>query len=354
MRWCARWWRCCSWPAPSCCGGRAARAPRTRRPPPRHGRTPRSCGPRRSPSVCCSPPSGATSRSWPPPAWPPGTPSRCQCSWAPGRRCSSSPGWPPSWAASSPTGCRWCCCTGSPRCCSWCSPSSPPSRPSARWPADPHGGQGLKSPRRRADSCCEAGSLLRQNGEVMNAIKLDECQDVLVQTAGVIAAQRQFAQRLRQRTVPDPLTGLPVRSLLIDRLELALAASGPDTGRLAVLCCTLDGLTALGYRHGSEVADVARAEAAGRLVGAVRQGDVVARMGGQTFVLLCPGIHQVTDAEGIARRVATAFDEPLHPLPDLPHRVRLIAGVALSGRASTPESLIAAANEAMTSLRRAG
>ena len=185
----------------------------------------------------------------------------------------------------------------------------------------------------------------------MDTIRLEASQDVLVQSAAVIAAQRQFAQRLRQRTVPDPLTGLPVRSLLIDRLELALDAARSDTGLLGVLSCNLDGITALEDRHGRAVADAARAEAAGRLVTAVRQGDVVARISAQTFVLLCPGITDAADADGIARRITTAFDEPLHPLPDLDHRVRLSVGVALSGRASTPESLIAAANEAMTQVR---
>ena len=185
----------------------------------------------------------------------------------------------------------------------------------------------------------------------MDTIRLEESQDVLVQTAAVAAAQLQFAQRLRQRTVPDPLTGLPVRSLLVDRLELALAAAGPDTGRLAVVCCTLDGITALEGEHGSAVADAARAEAAGRLVTAVRQGDVVARISEQTFVLLCPGIHAVSDAQALAERVGTAFDEPLQPRPDIRHRLRLSAGVALSGRASTPESLIASANEVMTTVR---
>jgi len=185
----------------------------------------------------------------------------------------------------------------------------------------------------------------------MDTIRLEESQDVLVQTAAVIAAQRQFAQRLRQRTVPDPLTGLPVRSLLIDRLELALAAAGPENGRLAVLCCNVDGITTLEDRYGPAVADGARAETAGRLVTAVRQGDVVARISAQTFVLLCPGIQGVEDAERIAQRVAEAFDEPLAPLPEVSARVRLSVGVALSGRASTPESLIAAANEAMTHVR---
>ncbi|MEU2348371.1 diguanylate cyclase [Modestobacter sp. NPDC049651] len=185
----------------------------------------------------------------------------------------------------------------------------------------------------------------------MDAIRVEQTQDVLVRTAAVIAAQRQFAHRLRQRTVPDPLTGLPVRSLLIDRLERALAAAGNETGRLAVLSCNLDGLTELEATRGRAVAEAARAEAAGRLVTAVRQGDVVARISSQTYVLLCPAIHVVADADGIARRVAAAFDRPLRPLRDVEHRVRISVGVAVSGRASTPESLVAAANEAMTRIR---
>jgi diguanylate cyclase (GGDEF)-like protein len=184
----------------------------------------------------------------------------------------------------------------------------------------------------------------------MDTIRLEASQDVLVQSAAVLAAQRQFAQRLRQRTVPDPLTGLPVRSLLIDRLELALAAS-TGVGLLGVLSCDLDGITALEDVHGRAVADAARAEAAGRLVAAVRQGDVVARISAQTFVVLCPGITDGADAHGIASRVAAAFDEPLHPRPGIDHRVRLSVGVALSGRASTAESLIASADEAMTRVR---
>ena len=185
----------------------------------------------------------------------------------------------------------------------------------------------------------------------MDPIRVEQTQDVLVRTAAVIAAQRQFAQRLRQRTVPDPLTGLPVRSLLIDRLERALAGAGNETGRLAVLSCNLDGITALEQVHGHAVAEAARGEAAGRLVNAVRQGDVVARISSQTFVLLCPSIHAVADADGIARRVSAAFDRPLRPARGVEHRVRLSVGVAVSGGASTPESLIAAANEAMTRVR---
>jgi diguanylate cyclase (GGDEF)-like protein len=185
----------------------------------------------------------------------------------------------------------------------------------------------------------------------VDTIRVEQTQDVLVRTAAVIAAQRQFAQRLRQRTVPDPLTGLPVRSLLVDRLERALARADNETGRLAVLSVHLDGLTALEQAHGHAVAESARVEAAGRLVAAVRQGDVVARVSSQTYVLLCPELHAVADADGIARRVAAGFDAPLHPAPHVSGRMRISVGVAVSGRASTPESLIAAADEAMTRVR---
>ncbi|HEV7871677.1 MAG: Diguanylate cyclase with sensor [Modestobacter sp.] len=185
----------------------------------------------------------------------------------------------------------------------------------------------------------------------MDAVRLEKSQDLLVQTAAVVAAQREFASRLRTRTIRDPLTGLPVRSLLVDRLELSLAAAGPGTGRLAVVSCDLDGLAALDHRHNPTIADTARSEVAGRLVAAVRQGDLVARVGTQTFVLLCPGIVDSDDAESIAGRVAASFAEPLRPAPDVTAHVRISVGVALSGRDSTPASLLAAADQAMARAR---
>src|SRR5918995_3458092 len=102
-----------------------------------------------------------------------------------------------------------------------------------------------------------------------------------------------------------------------------MAAAGPGTGRLAVLSCEFDGLAALEHGHGPTVAEAARSEVSGRLVTAVRQGDLVARVGSQTFVLLCPGILAPEDAAGIADRVAASFDQPLHPGADLAAQLRI-------------------------------
>jgi diguanylate cyclase (GGDEF)-like protein len=190
-----------------------------------------------------------------------------------------------------------------------------------------------------------------RTGVVMDAVRMDGSPDLLVQTAAVVAAQHEFASRLRRRTMPDPLTGLPVRSLLVERLELSLAAARAGGERLAVLCCDAEGIAALDHAQGPTVADTARTEAAGRLVTAVRQGDLVARVGSQTFVLLCPGVAGPQDAERIADRVAAAFDEPLRPSADVVAPVRISVGIGLSGRESTPESLLAAADRAMAQVR---
>jgi diguanylate cyclase (GGDEF)-like protein len=185
----------------------------------------------------------------------------------------------------------------------------------------------------------------------MDGVRTAGAPDLPVQTAAVVAAQHEFAARLRRRTMPDPLTGLPVRSLLVDRLELSLAAAGADGNRLALLCCETDGVTALDHAHGPTVADTARTEAAARLVAAVRQGDLVARIGSQTFVVLCPGVSGAPGAERIADRIAAAFAAPLRPSADLVVPVRISVGVALSRRDSTPESLLAAADRAMAAAR---
>ncbi|OMQ15622.1 hypothetical protein A7K94_0208230, partial [Modestobacter sp. VKM Ac-2676] len=109
-------------------------------------------------------------------------------------------------------------------------------------------------------------------------------------------------------------------------LELALAAAGPDTGRLAVVSCNLDGITALEDVHGRLTADAARAEAAGRLVTAVRQGDVVARISAQTFVLLCPASPTPPTPRASPAGSPTPSTHRCSRPPGVSHRIRLSVG----------------------------
>ncbi len=167
-----------------------------------------------------------------------------------------------------------------------------------------------------------------------------------------VTAQRELEERLRSAALHDGLTGLPNRSLLVDRLTHALLAATRDSSSVAVLYCDLDGFKAVNDVHGHAAGDEVLIQAALRLAGAVRPGDTVARIGGDEFVLLCPGVDGLVTAEAIADRVVVAMGEPLRSSAAR-HRVGVSVGVALSGPDSTAETMITAADEEMYRVKRA-
>jgi PAS domain S-box-containing protein len=84
----------------------------------------------------------------------------------------------------------------------------------------------------------------------------------------------------------DELTGLPSRTLLLDRLDEALARTGRDGREIAVLYCDLDDFKGVNDAAGHAAGDAVLVEAAARFRGALRDGDTVARVGGDEFVLI--------------------------------------------------------------------
>ncbi|MGB9377831.1 MAG: EAL domain-containing protein, partial [Mycobacteriales bacterium] len=108
----------------------------------------------------------------------------------------------------------------------------------------------------------------------------------------------------------DPLTGLPNRTLLSDRIDQALARGHRHAGTVVALFCDLDGFKEVNDTSGHHVGDAVLQEVATRLQAAVRPDDTVARMGGDEFVVLCEGMLNETAAFVLASRMIAAIAEP--------------------------------------------
>ena len=150
-----------------------------------------------------------------------------------------------------------------------------------------------------------------------------------------VSGLRQAEQELAYWALHDPLTGLPNRTLLMDRVEHALARSRRHTGMVAALFCDLDGFKEVNDSFGHHVGDEVLKLVADRLRTAVRPGDTVARIGGDEFVALCEGMIDESAAFGVASRVLTSVAEPMivngH---DLPVSVSVGVAFAFSGDAA--------------------
>ncbi len=117
--------------------------------------------------------------------------------------------------------------------------------------------------------------------------------------------QEHFAHR----ALHDPLTGLPNRALLLDRLEQDLATARRQATSYAVCILDLDHFKAINDLLGHRVGDRALQEVATRLSATLRQSDTMARLGGDEFAVLLPGAN-AEGAECAAARMHAALVEP--------------------------------------------
>src|SRR5512144_766371 len=149
-------------------------------------------------------------------------------------------------------------------------------------------------------------------------------------------------------------TGLPNRVLFADRLAQALSRAGRFAGSLAVLLLDLDHFKLVNDAYGHDVGDDLLIRAAVRIRGALRQGDTVARFGGDEFAVLCEDVRGSTKVDAIADRLAIALAEPFELAGG---RVFLTAsvGIALTDEfPTTAESLLGDADTAMNRAKERG
>jgi len=122
-------------------------------------------------------------------------------------------------------------------------------------------------------------------------------------TAVDISARRQ-ADSYRYQALHDPLTGLANRALLVEQLEQLRGSVQGRSSTLAVLMLDLDDFKAINDTNGHSTGDIVLHEVARRLQDTVRHADIVARVGGDEFILLLPGTGMagaITSAKKLLR-----------------------------------------------------
>ncbi|QKO21381.1 diguanylate cyclase domain-containing protein [Rhodoferax sp. BAB1] len=152
----------------------------------------------------------------------------------------------------------------------------------------------------------------------------------------------------------DPLTGLPNRVLLADRLQQALAQTERRDRALAVAFLDLDGFKAVNDRYGHAAGDQFLVTMAHRLKAVLRDGDTLSRVGGDEFVALLVDLEQAQDVEPVLQRLLQAVQQPVE-LEGKEVSVSTSIGVALSPPDhAEPDQLIRHADKAMYQAKQAG
>lgn len=125
-----------------------------------------------------------------------------------------------------------------------------------------------------------------------------------------ISSQQMTEERLRHMATHDALTGLPNRSLLSDRVRMAIAQAKRTGTSFTIVALDLDGFKKVNDALGHPVGDALLRVAATRLSGTVRDVDTLARVGGDEFVAVLPGATTEHDIQIVARRMISAIQLP--------------------------------------------
>ncbi len=184
----------------------------------------------------------------------------------------------------------------------------------------------------------------------LEADKLEALRILARQTASHLRARRQAIElaqaneRLHDLATKDRLTGLANRAFFEDALKLELKRR--RNGRAALVFCDMNAFKHVNDQYGHRAGDQLLQLTAQRLSSAARAGDLVARIGGDEFVVLCPSVNHLEELDRIAARLTAAVSEPVE-IAGVEITPSMSAGTAIAQRGDTCTSLLARSDEAM-------
>ena len=202
--------------------------------------------------------------------------------------------------------------------------------------------------------------LYRRSPGALGARQLDVAQTFATVAAAYLVNAEARAdlvastQQAHHVALHDPLTGLPNRALLFERLVSAMQRCRRTGSLVAIMYIDLDTFKAVNDTFGHRIGDEVLMIVAQRLTALLRPGDTVARLGGDEFAVLCDDIADASHLEPIADRVIDAFRPPFD-VSTGPVEVRASIGIGIGDWTSTsPELLLETADTAMYQAKRRG
>ena len=127
-----------------------------------------------------------------------------------------------------------------------------------------------------------------------------------------LTERKTAEERIRRLALHDPLTGLPNRALLLDRLGQALARAHREGGMVAVIVLDLDGMKEINDVLGHPAGDQLLCRVGSRVTAAIRSSDTMARIGGDEFALVQQLLRHPADATTLAAKILSTFAAPFN------------------------------------------